>query len=46
MHESDSGGEACDYTMTGVKEDTSGAYGTSENILKAIGQIHAASDRL
>ena len=34
MHESDSSGRACDCTMTGVKEDTSGAYGTSGNIYK------------
>ena len=36
MHESDSDGGACDYTMTGVKEDTSGVYGTSGNISETI----------
>ena len=33
MLESASGGGECDYTRTGVKEDTLGAYGTSGNIL-------------
>ena len=32
MLESASGGGGCNYTRTGVKEDTLGAYGTSGNI--------------
>ena len=43
--ESDSGDWTCDYIMTGVKEDTLGAYGTSGGIWKIIAQNHVAVGR-